>query len=276
MVSSDFNALESVVNALLTKDPNKLRPMVEDIDSHCFNAYFYYPDKLKDIDNTKEGINSIKNKYPQIRQDSKTITFAAQYGGTWRTFVDNGIPEHEAKAIEANYHNLYKVSEDWVNKQIEEATYTGYCTTAFGLRVRTPILKQVIFGSKGTPYEAKSEARTVGNAIGGQSYGLLNNRAAIELQQRVLNSKYKNDIRPMVHIHDSQYFLIRNTYGCVEWFNRNLIECMCWNELPELHHDIVKINAEMDINYPNWSYSIRVPINATKQQLKELAKNDSI
>ena len=41
--SSDFNALEAVVNALITKDPNKLRPLVEGIDVHAFNAFIYYP-----------------------------------------------------------------------------------------------------------------------------------------------------------------------------------------------------------------------------------------
>ena len=215
-------------------------------------------------------INSIQTKYKNLRQSSKTITFAAQYQGTYKTFMNSGgFTEIEAKEIEFNYHNLYIQSKQWLDNLISSASNCGYITGAFGLRVRTPILKQTLWNDKSAPYESKSEARTAGNAAQ-QSYGLLNNRAAIELQQRVLNSKYKNDIRPMVHIHDSQYFLIRNTYGCVEWFNKNLIECMCWNELPEIQHPIVKIQAEMDINYPNWSYSIKVPINATKQQLKKL------
>jgi len=272
MVSSDFNALESVVNALITKDPNKLRPMIEDIDSHCFNAFYYYPNKLKDIIDTKDSINSIKTLYPQIRQDSKTVTFAAQYGGTWRTFADTGIPIEEAKAIEINYHNLYSVSDEWINKQLIEASSTGYVTTAFGLRVRTPVLKQVILGNKNTPNEAKSEARTAGNAIGGQSYCQLNNRAAIELQQRILASKYFLDIKPIAHIHDAQYFLIRDTIGCVEWFNKNLVECMQWNNLPELQHPIVKIGAELSIHYPNWSYEIGIPNQATKQQILKICR----
>lgn len=55
---------------------------------------------------------------------------------------------------------------------------------AFGLRVRTPLLKQVVFGARGMPYEAAAEGRTAGNALG-QSYGLLNNRAAVAFMKRV-------------------------------------------------------------------------------------------
>lgn len=274
MVSSDFNALESVVNALITKDPNKLRPMIENIDSHCFNAFYYYPNKLDGIIDTKESINSIKHLYPQIRQDSKTVTFAAQYGGTWRTFVDTGIPEEEAKAIETNYHNLYSVSDEWINNQLIEASNTGYVVTAFNLKVRTPILKQVLLGNKHTPNEAKSEGRTAGNAIGGQSYCMLNNRAAIELQQRILASSYSLDIKPIAHIHDAQYFIIKDSVGCVEWFNKNLIECMQWSDLPELQHPIVKIGAELSIHYPNWSYEIGIPNNISKQQILKICKEN--
>jgi DNA polymerase-1 len=273
MCSADFNSLESVVNALITKDPNKLRPLIEGIDSHCFNSFYYYPNKLKDIENTKDSLNSIKGKYADIRQDSKPISFALQYAGTWSTLVNNcGIPVFDAKQIEANYHKLYIVSDNWTEEKLNQASKDGYITVAFGLRVRTPILKQTILGTKNTPNEAKQEGRTVGNAMGGQSYSMLNNRAVIDLQQRILNSKYKYDIKPIATIHDALYFLVKNTVGCIEWFNNNLIECMRWDNLPELQHDIVKLGAELSIHYPNWSYEIGIPNNSNKQQILNICK----
>ena len=273
MCSADFNSLESVVNALITKDPNKLRPLIEGIDSHSFNAYSYYPHKFPGIVNTKESLNTIPDLFKTERQDSKPCTFALQYFGTWITLVNNcGIPKFEAKQIEDNYHQLYEVTDKWNDTKLNQASKDGYVTVAFGLRVRTPILKQTILGNKNTPNEAKQESRTVGNAMGGQSYSMLNNRAVIELQQRILDSQYKYDIKPIATIHDALYFIVKNTVGCVEWFNKNLIECMQWDKLSELQHDIVKLGAELSIHYPNWSYDIGLPNQATKQQILNICK----
>jgi len=92
--------------------------------------------------------------------------------------------------------------------------------------------------------------------LSGQSYSLLNNRAAIEFTQRVKESKYKYDIRVIAVIHDAIYIYCKNTLGCVHWVNTNLIECMEWDELPELKHDIVKLGAELDVFKVNWSNPI--------------------
>ena len=44
---------------------------------------------MPDIENTVESINSIKYKYPDLRQGSKPISFPKTYGGTWITLVNN-------------------------------------------------------------------------------------------------------------------------------------------------------------------------------------------
>lgn len=194
------------------------------------------------------------------------------YQGTWTTLVTNlGLSKERAKQIETNYHELYKVSDEWVHTQLVQACSDGYVTCAFGLRVRTPILKQTILGNRNTPNEAKAEGRTAGNALG-QSYCLLNNRAAIELQQRIIASPYTLDIKPIAAIHDATYFLIKDKVGLIKWFNKNLIECMEWQELPELQHNIVKLGAELSIHYPNWSYEIGIPNNINKQQIIKICR----
>lgn len=139
-------------------------------------------------------------------------------------------------------------------------------TVAFGLRVRTPLLAKTLLNTKHTPKEAQAEARTAGNALG-QSYGLLNNRAAIEFQDRVLNSEYKYDIRPIMQIHDAMYFIVKNDLDTITWFNKNLTECMEWQELEEIQHPEVKLGGSVDLFYPDWSKSIPLPKKANRDEI---------
>jgi len=214
-------------------------------------------------------INSIKKLYSAVRQDSKEPTFLLTYGGTYHGLMANvGFSEAEAKKIEKRYHSLYKVSDDWVAEKIKEASKKGYVEVAFGLRVRTPLLSKVVLDSSYVPYEAKKEGRTAGNALG-QSYGLLNNRASNEFRKRTLASKYRLDVLPMMQVHDSQYLLVRNDIDIIDWVNRNIIECMEWQKLPEIQHDKVKIGAEMDIHWPDWSKAVTIPNKASKETIIE-------
>lgn len=178
-----------------------------------------------------------------------------------------GFSEEEAKAIEASYHELYQVSDQWVYDKLRQASIDGFVTLAFGLRLRTPILKQVLWDSPKMPHEAKQEGRSAGNAISGQSFGLLNCRAANELRERISQSPYKYDIKISTQIHDAIYLIIKNDVNVVKWVNDNLIECMAWQELPEIQHDQVKLGAELDIFYPDWSNPITLPNNATTEEI---------
>ena len=172
-----------------------------------------------------------------------------------------GFSEEVAKQIEANYHKMYAESDAWMAQQLAECCQKGYATVAFGLRIRTPLLKQTVLNTSKTPREAEAEARSIGNAIGGQSYGLLNNRAIVEFMERVWNSPYKYDIVPVALIHDAIYLIIKDDLDIVTWANQNLTECMAWNELPEIQHPEIKLSAELDIFYPNWSNPITLKNN---------------
>lgn len=272
LCGADFASLEDRISALTTKDPNKLAVYTDGYDSHCLRAHAYFKDQMPDIENTVESINSIETKYPKLRQKSKGPTFALTYQGTWHSLKNNlGLPVSEAIDIEKKYHELYAHSDAWVQDKIIKASKDGYVTGAFGLKLRTPILTQVIINRHSTPYEAQAEARTAGNMLG-QSYGLLNNRAAIEFRKRVLASPYKYDIKPICHIHDSQYFLVKDKVGIIEWFNKNLVECMEWQELPEIKHDIVKLGGNVEIYYPTWATKYTLPNNASKATIMKICK----
>lgn len=269
-VGIDFDSLEDKVSALTTKDPNKIRVYTDGYDGHCLRAYAYFGSQMPDISNTVISINSIKNKYPNLRQDSKVPTFALTYDGTWRTLVKNiGMSEKQAKSIESNYHELYKVSDEWVHTKLVQASIDGYVTTAFGLRVRTPILNQVIFGAEGMPKEAAGEGRTAGNALG-QGYGLLNNRAGIEFQEKLFESEFKHSILPIAHIHDAQYFLVKQDIDTLHWFNKTIVKCVSWQELPELVHSQVKLSGACELFYPSWANPHDIPVEASRDDIAAL------
>ena len=264
MCGADFSSLEDMISALTTKDSNKLKVYTDGYCGHCLRAQSYFSDECPDITDTVESINSMKKKYPELRQNSKTVTFLLTYGGTYHGLVSNlGWPKEKAQAMERAYHVLYKESDAYVQARLKQASQDGYVDVAFGLRVRTPLLKQVVFGSSGVPYEAAAEGRTAGNALG-QSYCLLNNRAANAFMDKVWASKYRLDVKPIAQIHDAQYYLIRDDIEVVEWVNTELIKAMQWQELPEIEHPTVKLGAALDIFWPDWSHATTLPNNADK------------
>jgi DNA polymerase-1 len=270
---ADFNSLEDYISALTTKDPNKLAVYEKGFDGHCLRAAYYFRDQVPHIDlDDPKSVNTIKKEFPELRQDSKAPTFLLTYGGTYHGMMSNlGWPEDKAKSIEKGYHDLYQVSDAYVQKRLHQAAKDGYVEVAFGLRVRTPLLSQVVFGTRGMPYEAAAEGRTAGNALG-QSYGLLNNRAAVDFMKKVWASKYRLDIKPVALIHDAIYILMKDDINVVEWANRELIKSMQWQELPEIQHPTVKLGAALDIFWPDWAHPITLPNNADQSTIAEACK----
>ena len=270
MIGLDFASLEDRISALTTKDKNKLKVYTDGYDGHSLRAYAYFKEHMPDIDpNSVDSINSIANKYPQFRQDSKMPTFALTYQGTYHTLMaKGGFSEEDAKSIEQSYHELYKESDDWIADKLNTASQTGYITAAFGLRVRTPLLHQVIRGNKATPYEASAEGRTAGNALG-QSWCLLNSRASAEFMQTVRKGKYATKIRPIAHIHDAQYYIIPNDLNILAYVNEHLVKAVEWQDHPDIKHDTVKLGGNLSIFHPSWAEEIELPNNAGPKAIQQ-------
>jgi len=274
---ADFNSLEDYISALTTKDPNKLDVYIKGFDGHSLRAAYYFRDQLiaegLNIDITDpKSVNVLKKTEHSLRQESKAPTFALTYQGTYRTLMTNlGWSEEKAKMIEANYHVLYKVSDEYIDRRLAQACKDGYVEVAFGLRVRTPMLAQVVWGSSRMPSEAAAEGRTAGNAMG-QSYGQLNNRAAVEFWQKVWASKYKYDILPCALIHDAIYSVIREDLEIVTWANKELIDSMRWQALPEIQHPTVKLGAALDLFWPAWHNKITLPNDADQATIGQMCK----
>jgi DNA polymerase-1 len=262
----DFASLEDRISGLTTKDPNKLKVYTDGYDGHCLRAHAYFGDKMPDIDPTSvDSINTIADKYPKERQTSKNPTFALTYQGDYGTLMRNyGFSEELARKLEASYKELYKVSIDWVNAKLQQATKDGYVNVAFGLRVRTPLLKQVILGNSKTPSSAAAEGRSVGNAMG-QSWCLLNSRAGSEFMGGVRKSEHRNSIKPCAQIHDAQYYLVKDDVDAVVYANTNVVQACQWQDHPDIWHDEVKLGGEFGIFWPNWSQEVTIPNDATAE-----------
>lgn len=264
----DFSSLEDRISALTTRDPNKLKVYTDGYDGHSLRAYAYWGDQMPDIDpNSVDSINSIQFKYKPIRDKSKNPTFALTYQGTFATLMANyGFSEPFAKALEASYQALYKVSIDWVDAKLTQASKNGFVTLAFGLRLRTPKLKQVVYGNKRTPSSAAAEGRSAGNALG-QSWCLLNDRACSEFMAQVRTSEYRLDIRPCAKIHDAQYYLIRDDLAAVTYTNVHLVKAVQWQDDSAIYHDEVKLGGELSVFYPTWKEEISIPNGLIDQDI---------
>lgn len=220
----------------------------------------------------REQLKKFKSVYKDLRQLSKRVTFALQYGGQENTLEKNcGFSHQDAAEIVANYKKLYAVSEAEKLAHVRLAEKEGFVTGAFGLKVRTPLLKQTITNLKVTPKEAEAERRTATNARF-QSYGLLNTRAGIEFNNEVRNSPFKFDIRPVAHIHDAQYFLVRDNEETILWANEHLVKAVEWQEDPAIYHPQVKLGGEFSIFWPNWSSELSLPNKLNKIELTNLSK----
>jgi len=270
--AADFSSLEDRINAILTQDPNKIKVYTDGYDGHCLRAHSYFGEDMEDIDSSVGSINSIATKYPELRQNSKTPTFALTYEGTWITLVKNlGLSKEEAQRIETNYHQLYQVSDQFTKRNIEKASKDGYVELAFGLRLKTPILHRTVLNTKVTPYEAEKEGRSANNAIT-QSWGMLTNRAVIEFEKRLEQSPFYEDVLICNVIHDAIYVLIRRKAEVVYWVNINLIECMEWNDHPLIKSTDVPMKADLAIG-PNLDNKTHVQNHATIEEIEGILES---
>jgi len=267
--AADYNALEARINAIVSGDPNRIKIYTQGYDSHCLNAYSYYKAQMPDIDpEDVESINSITTKYSALRKASKGPTFALTYGGTAFTLHKNaGIPMNEAEEIERSYHELYKVSDDFAEKNKNFAIANGYMECAFGLRIKTPVISKSIMDNKKTPYAAIAEVRSANNAVT-QSWGMLLNRAVIATNRRIEEADLHTEILPINMIHDAAYFLVKDNPETIKFLNDVLIEEMEWNDHPTIKSKDIPMLSELDIG-KSWDKLITLPNRISTKEIQQ-------
>lgn len=279
MGASDYASLEERVNTILTQDPNKRKIYIDGYDGHSYRAYYYFRDQLKHITEKlaaapesehKDIINSIKKSDEGLRDDSKPATFLLQYLGTaYGLRLNCGFSAEKALEVERNYHELYKVSDEWLQAKLEEAADKGYAEVAFGLRVHCTAISKSILNSKYTPKIVQKHIRTIGNAIGGQSYGQITVDAGMKFLERVYEQGLQDRVQLSMTIHDALYPIWDDCPEITKWVNDNLIECMeDLSELPELIGDI-PIISDLEYFSPSWAECKPLPKFGSLDQIKE-------
>jgi len=261
------------VIAILSQDPNKKRIFTQGIDGHCLNAYGYYSDQMPDINpDDPESINSIADKYPKLRQDSKPNTFALNYMGTALTLHhNNGIPMDQAMKIEEGHKVMYKVLHEWGQENKLKMANDGYISCAFGLKVRTPMLAKSLIDSKITPSKVKAEFRSGNNAVT-QSHGQMTVNAGNMFRERLEKSKYRHSVLLINFIHDAIYLIIQEDLEVIEWVNKNVIDCMVNSGDSQVHgNKEVPILANLEIGL-SWDKQYELPNNANQDEIKKVLK----
>lgn len=268
--SADFSSLEDRILTIQTQAVNKLKIYKEGYDGHCVNAFAYFKNKMPKIINTLESINSIKELYPKLRNDSKPPTFALAYLGTEYTLETNcGFSKEEALHIYNSYQKTYPEVGTLQRKLKNIYTKKGYIELPYGLRLWTVLDYFNKSSYRHTdPRTLNKEYKTVCNAFT-QSWGILMNRALIATENRLKSSPYGLDIHILNTVHDAGYFLVKLDARCIKELNDILISEMSFNNMEGLYDSNVPITAEMDIGY-NLYDVITVPNNAELFEIQQI------
>jgi DNA polymerase-1 len=267
---ADFSALEERIGAILSQDPNRIKVYTDGYDGHSMRAQKYFADQMPDIDPADvDSVNSIETKYPELRRKSKAPTFALQYMGTAYTLHKRaGFTIEQATDIEQAFHELYKVSGEFNEKNKKFMEDHGYVECAFGLKLRTPIISKCVLGNSRTPHEADKEARSANNAIT-QSWGMLLNRAMNATNKRIEEAGYSTDILPCNMIHDAGYFLVKNDPKYIKFLNDVLIEEMEWNDEDTIRSTDVPMKASLELG-KSWDKLINLHNHATLEEIQNV------
>lgn len=182
-----------------------------------------------------------------------------------------GFGSDEAQSIENSFKELYKESIDWVQDRLDEVAKTGYAELAFGLKLRSVLMHKCDMKGRNVPPQARKEGRTIGNALG-QSWGLLNNRAAVAVNKRLKEDGMREKILPCALIHDAMYFLVQKDIHTIKYLNDVLQEEVTWQEDELIKHDKVHLGGGLSIFYPTWAEEIDLPTSGTEEELIDVLR----
>lgn len=172
-----------------------------------------------------------------------------------------------------SFQETYSVSIDWTKRQIKKAHKKGYVVGAYGLRLKTPLLKRTVYGDTQVPYAAVSEFRTAANMLSGQSYGLMTINAFYEFMKIVYeHPEYKYKIRPVITIYDAIYIeLDDDDPKQLKFVNDTLIRCMAdISKLPELKHKDITMSSTLSLYAGTMATEVEIPNNASLKDIKKI------
>lgn len=129
--SQDLQTAEMYYAAALSGDKNLAKVFISGGDFHSSIAKMTF--------NLTCSLDEIPEKYPDLRQASKAISFGILYGaGPGKVAKTANISYTDAKDIIRRYFKQFHQLKDWIDRVQDEITSNGYTYSAFGRKRRVP------------------------------------------------------------------------------------------------------------------------------------------
>ncbi|MGB9848036.1 MAG: DNA polymerase I [Minisyncoccia bacterium] len=206
----DYSQIELRIAASLSNDPKMKKVFLEDGDIHTITA--------AEINNT-----SPDKITPEMRRQAKTLNFGVLYGMGAKAFSETAnISKEEAKKfIDEYYHDFANVRQ-WQINTLAEAQQTGYVKTLTG-RIRW--VYDLISGNQ--KYRSLAERAAINFPIQGLAADIIK-KAMINIYQWILKNNLKNQVRPLLQIHDELIFEVKEDR--IDWAKNEIQKIMEKNE----------------------------------------------
>jgi len=182
LVSADYNQIELVVLAHLSKDENLISSFKSEKDVHIRTAALIF------------GIEESQVK-PEQRRMAKTINFGVIYGmSAFRLSSELNISRIEAQNFIAAYFNTYSGVRQFIENTIKKTEQLGYVTTISGRRRYIPTIN-----SRNKTEKSAAERIAVNTPIQGSAADIVKT-AMLNLDRRLI--KENSPAKLLLQVHD--------------------------------------------------------------------------
>ena len=268
----DADQLEDRVIANTANDRAKKDIFLKGLDSHSYNAFSYYKDKMPDIVEAYENaeteeerikvINNIKEKYPNLRQDGKPITFQLAYLASPKGVANNlKIPESQAEQMWEAYWDTYKGIKKFVEATEKEMNEKGYVIGQSGLKLRVGNYSAISDKSK-----KNSILRSAFN-MKTQSSARFISEAVIDFTKWIENNGLVGRVIPIANIYDSLYCSLATDITKEEIYKINKNITRLFNRCPDEWE--VKLGSEFGLG-KTWVEEFTLSNSATLEEIEEV------
>jgi len=140
------------------------------------------------------AVADIKEKFPDLRQASKAISFGILYGaGAAKVASEAKISFSEAKTIIRKYFGQFAQLDKWIQRTQDEINSNGYIYSHFGRKRRVPNVFSV------DDYEQGHAMRSAMNFMVQSVASDINLMAAMDVHDEFKRGKVKAEIFALVH-----------------------------------------------------------------------------
>lgn len=244
LVKCDYSGQESVILADFSKEPKLLDFYKNgEADMHSYVAKMIYHDKLKDV-----PIDEVKNKFPKLRQNSKSTNFAIAYGGNGFTIAENAdIPVKEGEEIYENYFKAFPDLKKYFDLCYKNALEKGYVLVNNKSRLKRYIYGYRDYKKRGMPnpsFESTVYKMSLNTPCQGTG-GDMTKHATWLFFDWIKKQKLLGKVLIVNVVHDE--IVAECNTGKVEEVSKALQYCM--EHTGNLYLSELTIKAEPEVNY---------------------------